>query len=161
MNKTNSIWGLMLGITFITLIFAASLVTSEYRLNDEIDALESDVETLEEGLDYWRDMYMNNPKIITETETEYIYINTTEYITETLWHNDTIYLDNIHCDVDGDGKVDYNDVCKVLHYVNNGLSFVEETFYNKYPNPYDILYDVNRDGKVNTTDVELILEMSY
>lgn len=157
------IWTLLVAITLITIVFASSLVVGNYKLQDEIDALESDVSNLEDGLFYWRDMYMNNPKIVTETE--YVYINDTEYIvetiTETIWNNHTIYLDNIHCDVTGNGVVDYNDVCTVLHYVNNGLSLIEESFYNKYSNPYEILYDVNRDGKVNTNDVELILDMSY
>jgi len=89
-----------------------------------------------------------------EEDPEIIYINETEYIYE------NIYLDNTHCDVTGDGIVDYNDVCAVLHYVNSGLRPAQEIFYGRYPNGWDILYDVNRNGIVNVEDVEIVMEYS-
>lgn len=141
---------IMLSMILVILVIVTSISFSIVEDKNNI------VDDLKEDVAHWKDLYLNHPKIVTETKTEYIYINTTEYITETLWHNDTIYLDNAIFDVNRDRVVDYYDACEVLWYVKNGASLVEELVFQKYGNPYEKLYDVNADGCVDLYDVDNI-----
>ena len=158
-----SIWNIMTTIVIALLVILGALCVGLIHTNtayeERLQCKCCTIEKLHERIDELQTKY-DNYECPECPPSETIWNNNTEYIYETIWNNQTIYLDNIHCDITGDGKVDYNDVCGVLHYVNNGLSKVEELFYNKYPSGWRILYDVNRDGVVNLTDVETILEYS-
>lgn len=171
--KTNNVLGICVFLILIIIVVAfGTIMLMRVGYIEEINDLEDDIAELKTDLDicgiskkslsdsmtyhknqadYWKDKYNNNP--IT------VYDNNTMYVTDTVYVNNTeyVFLTNTHCDVTGDGIVDYNDVCKVLWYVNDGLKVVEELFYSKYPNGWDILYDTNRDGKINLRDVEVVL----
>ena len=81
-------------------------------------------------------------------EPDIIYINTTEYIYE------TFYLENRIYDVDRNGIINYNDACEVLYYVNHDPRWIEQKCYDLCGNCWELLYDVNCDGKVNISDVD-------
>lgn len=157
--------GLLVFLVFMIAILSASTVAMyanaqdkesdlEYK-EDEINELEKDIEILDDEIKI-RDGRINILLYDLEhfecPEQETIYINETEYIYETL------YLSNAIFDVNRDRVVDHEDVCSVWAYINNGLPPVQELFYCKYPNAWDLLYDVNADGVVDVGDVDLILE---
>jgi len=148
----------------IAIIIAFVLVLTVAMTSARINELDCDIEGYKEDIKEYKEEIDEKDGEITSLEDDLenyecpepdpIYINKTEYIYE------DIYLYNTHCDVTGDGIVNYEDVCDVLHYINHGLSKVEQLFYCKYQNAWDILYDVNRDGTVNEDDVSLIMEYS-
>ena len=61
-------------------------------------------------------------------------------------------------DVNRDDVVNATDVCKVCTYLECGLTPVEQFFYKHYENGFNLLYDVNMDGKVNYEDCQEILD---
>ena len=164
-GTTIVIGALFLGLILASIAFVGAVVNIN-SLEHDITQYEVDVKGYIEGINSAEDTIRDRDNRIVnltyelenykcpEEDPILIYINTTEYV------YDTIYLNNIQFDVTGDGLVDYNDVCAVLHYVNKGLRPAEELFYGRYPNGWEILYDVDRNGCVNLTDVELIMEYS-
>ena len=77
------------------------------------------------------------------TEIEYIYI----------------YYDI--CDVNRDGIVNFNDAFEVYSYIHKSYKPIEEYIYLNYQKDiYDRLYDVNIDGRVNESDLQMIWELS-
>jgi len=104
-----------------------------------ITELEEDKDNLEDDVEYWKELYENYE--CPEVPPEYIYINT------------TIFLGNRIYDINRDGVIDYLDSAEVLWYIKHGLTYVETLIFNHYGNPYQKLYDVNIDGRVNMEDV--------
>jgi hypothetical protein len=150
---------LLVGLLLITSILTVDVIEEKKNLNDDLDRLsdkyidtKKEIINLKIDINKWKTLYENyecpEPEVITK------YINTTE----TIWNNNTIYLDNAIFDINRDGIVDYKDVCEVYSYLKKQPKMIENWFYNKYGNPYERLYDVNIDGNVNIIDVELILE---
>jgi hypothetical protein len=143
---------LSLAVNFCAMIKIDTLNTDLKCEKDRVIEKINYINYLEVEKNNWKYMYLNYEcPPCPEPETEYIYINSTIY------DNNTVYLSTSIFDVTRDGRVDYQDVCRVYSYVQNGLCPVEELFYSKYPNPYNLLFDVNVDGTVNLDDVELIL----
>lgn len=151
---------LVCSMLVISAITNVATIGRNNELNREIDELIDDVDDLRESRDKWKERFNTYecPECESETTTEYI--NTTEIVYETIWNNNTIYVDNAIFDVNRDRVVDYKDACEVLYYLKHGISMREEWTFNKYGNPYEKLYDVNRDGRVNVTDVDDIWKNS-
>ena len=151
--------GLIAAIFLMTCILTFAVVEEKNNLSNDVDRLsdkyidaEKDNIKLQNDINHWK--YLYDSYECPEVEPEII----TQYNNKTIWNNQTIYLDNAIFDINRDGTVDYKDVCEVYSYIKKQPKMLENWFYNKYGNPYDRLYDVNIDGKVNNTDVELILE---
>jgi len=149
----------ILGFVVICLnnMYADMLQDEIADLEIEVDEAEMDaydkklqIQALEDDLQWW----MDNPIIEYET----IWIN--ETVIEEIYTHEYIYIDNAICDVNRDFTVDYHDVSEVLWYIKHGVTIVEDIIHNKYGNPYEKLYDVNRDGKVTMLDVDMIWEYS-
>jgi hypothetical protein len=131
-------------------ILNSNLKNKDLSLNDlktQNTQLQQMIDLANSECDFWRDSYLNyKQKTIYSNTTSYIYINTTEF------------KNNSICDVDRNSIVDYQDAFLVYSYIQNGLSFIETVFYNNHPNPYERLYDVNRDHSINENDVNFIWE---
>lgn len=124
----------------------------DYKVEDVeqeyiIETLRDTNRVLQQEVSKWMELYNEyEPEVIYRTEYRTIYKNR--------------YIDNAIFDVDRDGVVDYHDAAEVLWYIKYGSTIIENLVFQKYGNPYEKLYDVNRDGKVNTTDIDLIWEYS-
>lgn len=147
---------LVTAIMFLAVGFiGADMNIQDYK--EDIDWYNGELIDANEETNEWKCKY-DNYQCPECPEPETIYTNTT--IIEYIYKDNILYLDNVQFDITGDGKVDYNDVCDILHYINHGLKSAEELFYNLYPNGWQILYDVDRNGMVNLADVELVMEYS-
>lgn len=152
--------GINIPLVAIVIVLTAALAIVGSSTINTIEDLKADIETKDSSIDYLKDTINNQQEVLINLPecppATVIWNNNTEYIYETIWNNDTIYVDNAIFDVNRDGQVDYYDTCEVLWYIKHGLSFAENMVFNKYGNPYDKLYDVNRDGNVNTSDIDMI-----
>jgi hypothetical protein len=157
-NGKDILCGILMALVVITILFSIGMVSELEEQKEEIQDWKNTVDNkmgiihnLKNNIEYWKNLYLNyecNPEVITE------YITVTETVEETIWNNETIYIDNAIYDINRNGIVDYEDACEVLYYLKHGLSIPEDWVFNKYGNPYEKLYDVNRDGNVNKQDVE-------
>lgn len=155
MSKWICVVGILLALLFVTSASTIGLMNIRSGLESDLECAEADATEWKIESNRWMNQYLNydcppcpEPEILIK------------YNNKTIWNNETIYIDNAIFDVNRDWVVDYNDACEILYYIKYGISTCEQICFNKYGNPYEKLYDVNRDGKVNRDDVALVWENS-
>jgi len=158
------IFSMMLVVVCFIFIFTSMVLSAQIStLNGEIDVKEDeiysltvkeakqkqDINALQSSVKHWMEKYYSyEPEVIYHNKTEYIKLTRNKYICNDI------------CDVNRDGVIDYKDACRVLDYLSDDLSLMEQLTFSKHGNPYEKLYDVNIDGVVNIDDVDLIWEKS-
>ena len=147
--------GILLAVLTITSIASVALYGNVVNLNTEVDLLEESKKDWKDHALEWEWKYLNKD-INTEYITETRWINNTVVETKVKWNNETIYINDAIFDVNRDGIVDAYDSFEVMWYIENGRSIIEDYVFEQYGNPYEKLYDVNRDGNVNYDDANLI-----
>lgn len=140
--------------TFSTMNYINKLQTNLEKEQQSNTDLQLDIIEYKYDISFWKDKSFYWQSLYTNFEPKHIFHNETTYVSTPEY----IYIDNAIFDVNRDNKVDYNDACEVLWYIQRGVTIIENWVFDIYGNPYEKLYDVNRDGCVNTIDVSLIWE---
>jgi len=154
MEKTIYIVGILLALLLLTGASMIGLMNIRSCLENDLEDTKADVTEWKHEADKWLNMYLNYecPECPECPEPEVII----KIINNTIWNNQTIYIDNAVFDVNRDCTVDYLDCLEVAWYIRNGITFIEDIVFNKFGNPYEKLYDVDCNGYVNYDDVDLI-----
>ena len=145
-------------IVILLVSLVGYIVIATDRL-DKIEDLKDDLDIQVNETQTWKDAYLNaNDSTVIIWKNDTVYID--RWHNDTIWNNITEYINTSTCDVDRNGVVDVMDAAEVLWYVKYGRTLAEQLVFFKYGNPYEKLYDVNVDGRVNRQDVYFIWEHS-